>query len=190
MVAEMRLGTVEQMSIRLIRLRTGSSLVALTVAVGCASTATGVPSLDAQSILVPKFPGIEPRKLRVVVQDKRTPAVADEGATVANVQGAVSEALKGAGFLLDGQSPHELLVMIESAEQGVGSLSNDACIQVHGRLRVESLGTTEALGIGCFEYRHLLGFSLGGGSTEAYRTAINYVLRQFDRQLHAVRPGG
>lgn len=159
------------------------SLVAVLLLLGCASTSTGVPSLDASTLPAPPLVSVAPRQIVLTVEDKRVPPVEDAAEIVQNVQLAVKGALKRSSFKVADSAPHALAIQIEAADQGIGDLPKEACIQIRGRLTVDELGTTEAIGIGCYEYRHGFGFSMGGGATSAYQVAIEYVLRQLDQAV-------
>lgn len=150
---------------------------------GCASTSTGVPALDASSLPAPAFASIAPRRIALTVEDTRAPPVEDAAEILRNVKAAVKGALERSRFAFSADAPHALEIFIEAAEQGMGDLPKEACIQIRGRLTVEQLGSTEAIGIGCYEYRHGFGFSMGGGATSAYQGAIDYVLRQLDQTV-------
>jgi hypothetical protein len=150
---------------------------------GCASTSTGVPALDASTLPAPSLVSVTPRQITVTVEDKRNPPVDDTAEIVGNVQLAVKGALRRSRFKVASDAPHVLAIHIEAAEQGMGDLPKEACVQIRGTLTVQELGTTEALGIGCYEYRHGFGFSMGGGATSAYQAAIEYVLRQLDQAV-------
>lgn len=158
------------------------SIAALLIA-GCASTSTGVPALDASTLPAPALASVAPREIVVTVEDKRVPPVEDTTEIVSNVQLAVNGALKRARFKVATNAPHALAIQIEAAEQGMGDLPKESCIQIRGTLTVQDLGTTAAIGIGCYEYRHGFGFSMGGGATSAYQSAIDYVLRQLDQAV-------
>jgi len=153
--------------------------------VGCASTSSGVPTLDASSLRAPRLPGVTPRELVVTVDDRR-PKTKESAETIHNVRVALNGAFKRSGVKLGQTAPHALALTIEPAEQGIGDLPPEACIQIRGKLSVRELGSTEAFSIGCYEYRHGFGFSMGGGATAAYQGAIEYVLQELDRQLDQV----
>jgi hypothetical protein len=158
-------------------------LIAGLLIVGCASTSTGVPALDASTLPAPALASVAPREIVVTVEDKRVPPVEDTAEIVSNVQLAVNGALKRSRFKVATHAPHALAIQIEAAEQGMGDLPKESCIQIRGTLTVQDLGTTSAIGIGCYEYRHGFGFSMGGGATSAYQGAIEYVLRQLDQAV-------
>lgn len=149
--------------------------------IGCASTSQGVPALDASSLQAPAFASVAPRQIAVTVEDKRVPPVEDKAEIVRNVEAAVKGAMKRSRFSIAAGAPHSLAIQIEPAEQGMGDLPKESCIQIRGQLTLQDLGTAEARATGCYEYRHGLGFSMGGGATTAYQSAIDYVLRELDR---------
>lgn len=160
---------------------TRSAIVLGLCLVGCAATATGVPSLDANSLKAPAFASVAPRRIAVTVEDRRVPPVEDKAEIVSNVRQAVSGALKRSRFEIAPDAPHALAIQIEAAEEGMGDLPKESCIQIRGQLTLQDRGTAEAIGIACYEYRHGFGFSMGGGATSAYQGAIDYVLRQLDQ---------
>ena len=149
--------------------------------VACASTSTGVPALDASSLHAPAFVSVAPRRIALTVVDERVPPVEDAAEILGNVRAAVKGALERSKFSFAADAPHSLAIQIEAAEQSMGDLPKESCIQIRGLLTLQDRGTAEAMGIACYEYRHGLGFSMGGGATSAYQGAIDYVLRQLDQ---------
>jgi hypothetical protein len=160
------------------------ALVALCLLAGCASSGTGVPDLDASAFSRPRFLAVQPRELTLSVGDKRDPAPDDEGETQREVQRALSDSFRKAGFALKTRAAHSLELTIGYPEHGLQDFEREDCVRLIGEMRLESGARARAEGTGCYKYKHWLGFSMGGDATKAYETTINYVLDELDHQLN------
>jgi hypothetical protein len=155
----------------------------LFVLAGCASSGTGVPDLDASAFARPRFVALRPRELTLSIGDVRKPAPDDEGETQREVQRALSDSFREAGFALKADAAHSLKLTIGYPDQGLQDFEREDCVRLVGEMRLASGAWARAEGTGCYKYKHWLGFSMGGDATKAYETTLNYVLDELDRQL-------
>ena len=79
------------------------------------------------------------------------------------------------------RSANTLTLTLSFTDQPLPDFERKDCIRLHGELRTAIGQIGRAEGTGCYEYRHALGFSLGGDATRSYVAAVNYVLEQLDR---------
>jgi len=142
-----------------------------------------VPNLRPDDLHRPALPGVTPRTVRVAVVDHRdaTPEASEE--TLARVQSALVTRLKQAGIEVLGESTNDLTVTVSHTERVPEGFSRDGCIQMTGRLSLPRGSFVQASASGCFEWRHLLGFSLNSDPSNMFQTATNEMLAQLDEQL-------
>lgn len=156
---------------------------ALFVLAGCASSGTGVPDLDATAFARPRFAALQPRELTLSIGDVRKPAPDDQGETQREVQRALSDSFREAGFTLKPRAAHSLVLTISYPAHEPQDFEREDCVRLVGEMRLASGAWARAEGTGCYKYKHWLGFSMGGDATKAYETTINYVLDELDHQL-------
>lgn len=154
--------------------------------VGCGASA--VPELRSEDLHLPALPGITPRTVRLLVFEHRSPTPEETEETMARVRTAVAGTLKRAGVELSQESPNELSVAVAYPERTVEGFSRESCIQMTGRLSPAGQGFAQASATRCFEWRHLLGFSIGGDSSKTFQAATNDMLEQLDVQLSRLPP--
>jgi hypothetical protein len=56
-------------------------------------------------------------------------------------------------------------------------------VSLHARLEQEGVYFVESTGIGCHQLRHVVGLTVGGDISEAYRVAMNELLRSLSQEL-------
>jgi hypothetical protein len=140
----------------------------------------GVPELDAARLHDPHLAQIGAHDVALEIVDQRVHGRDPEGKAVANVREALTERLGRAGVIVKPDSAAHLVVALRNVEQPPEGFSDDACILVACALQVPR-GTAQSHAFACYEYRHLLGFSLGVDATPAYESALNGTLDELAR---------
>jgi hypothetical protein len=146
-----------------------------------------VPDLHVADVRTPALPGVTPRSVHLEVADERVPLPEKSKETVERVRAAVSGALGENGIAVAVDSPNRLKMTLHVPKEGEGDIDRDDCVQLVTRLDMPS-AFAEASAVGCFEWRHWLGFSLGGDSTMEFKVAINQSLQTLDDQLERLEP--
>jgi hypothetical protein len=139
-----------------------------------------VPNLEAARLHDPHLAQIGAHDVALEVVDQRVHGRDPEGKAVANVREALSERLGRAGVVVKPDAVAHLVVALRNPEHPPEGFSDDACILVACSLRVPA-GTAQSHAFACYEYRHMLGFSLGADATPAYESALNVTLDELGR---------
>jgi hypothetical protein len=157
-------------------------LAAAWLLLGCGS-AMGVPELDASRLHSHRMPAVVPPEVALEVIDDRQRGRDPEGKAAANVRDAMTVVLGRSGIAVKPDAPNRFKITILNMEAPPAGFSDDSCILVAGALRVaRAMAQAQAQASGCYELRHLLGFSLGSDATTAYEAALNMMFDEITRQ--------
>lgn len=153
-------------------------------AMGCGPPSSrGVPSLDPDDIPAVEFEGLSPRSLRLKVVDKRDPRPDGSVETVEEVEATLAVLLKGANVSVVMDAKYELGVEIDYADELVPEDIADNCIQLLMSLSWRGRMLVQTQAAGCYEWRHLLGFYLGGDASRAYEQGLELALSKLDKDV-------
>ena len=139
--------------------------------VGCSSASKKAPELDGASLPLVKFQALSPRVVQLSVQNRRT--VNLEAGNAAEVEEAVRRALTSAlergGIKVKETASNKFNVVISDYPSRT---TQGECVKVNIELRAKWGNSLVTEGFGCHTLKHLIGFTLGGDLSEAYRQAL------------------
>lgn len=115
--------------------------------------------------------------------DKRDPRPEGSAETVEELNKVLTELFERANVDLASDARYELSVEIDYADELVPKEKADSCIVLLTSLRWRGRMLLQAQAAGCYEWRHLLGFYLGGDASRAYSEALDFALSKLDKDV-------
>ena len=146
---------------------------------GCSSASKKAPDLDGALLPEVKFQALSPRVVQLSIQNKRevNRAAGNASEVEEAVRRALTNALKRGGVKVKDTALNKFIVVI--SDYPSRSMQGE-CVKVNSELRARWGNSLVTEGYGCHQLKHLVGFSLGGDLSEAYRQALSMTLEYLE----------
>lgn len=158
-------------------------LLSLIFLSACATNQTirDVPTIQSENIKVPTFKGLPKRTVALNVLDRRSEGMkGNTNVVVAEVDRALSEALRSHDIAVSGTGTNELTLTITNEKLGK---FNPGCVRMEASMLIPKRARLNAESSSCFETKTPFGKQIGADITKSYEEALTLILLNLDQAL-------
>jgi hypothetical protein len=154
----------------------------------CGSTLRDIPHVQPQEVQFSGLPALVPPNLSLSVLDERPQGMRKNQAELEQVlRGLLSQVLSSQHLHVAEGAPHTLTLHVRAKDPTrFEDFDTKRCVSLHARLEQSGVYFVESTGIGCHQVRHVVGLTVGGDISEAYRVAMNELLRGLSQELESL----